>query len=93
MKVYRAQQRAFIISQLITSYKIKWEESPNVIRVGTIRTNLWNEDGTVISPDSEIPLEDCHIRVTLTTGIGMDLFPRIGDLVDLYELAKMVTHR
>ena len=90
MKVYRAQQRAFIISQLITSYKIKWEESPNVIRVGTIRTNLWNEDGTVISPDSEIPLEDCHIRVTLTT--GMDLFPRIGDLVDLREIREMITH-
>ena len=90
MKVYRAQQRAFIISKLITSYKIKWEESPNVIRVGTIRTNLWNEDGTVISPDSEIPLEDCHIRVTLTT--GMDLFPRIGDLVDLHEIGEMITH-
>ena len=89
MKVYRAQHRAYIISQLITNDKIKWAESPDVIRVGTIRTNLWNEDGTVISPDSEIPLEDCHIRVTLTT--GMDLFPRIGDLVDLHEIGKMIT--
>ena len=90
MKVYRAQHRAHIISQLIANDKIKWLESPHVIRVGTIRTNLWNEDGTVISPDSEIPLEDCHIRVTLTT--GMDLFPRIGYLVDLHEIGEMITH-
>ena len=89
MKVYRAQHRAYIISQLITNDKIKWAESPDVIRVGTIRTNLWNEDDTGISPDSEIPLEDCHIRVTLTT--GRDLFPRIGDLVDLHEIGEMIT--
>ena len=38
----------------------------------------------------EIPLEDCHIRVTLTT--GMDLFPRIGYLVDLHEIGEMITH-
>ena len=88
MKVYRAQHRAHIISRLITNDKIKWAESPDVTRAGTIRTNLWNEDGTAISPDSEIPLEDCHIRVTLTT--GMDLFPRIGDLVDLHERGKVI---